>query len=66
VPEENNNHTYEDCEPSTLFREFAAECMELARTAPTPEKRTLYLKMASVWHQMAQRWENKASPSVAP
>ena len=66
VPEENNNHTYEDCEPSTLFGEFAAECMELAQTAPTPEKRTLYLKMASVWHQMAQRWEKKASPSVAP
>ena len=66
MPEENNNHTYEDCEPSILFREFAAECMELAQTAPTPEKRTLYLKMASIWHQMAQRWEMKASPSVAP
>ncbi len=24
MPKENNNHTYEDCEPSTLFREFAA------------------------------------------
>jgi hypothetical protein len=45
------------CEPSTLFREFAAECMELAQTTPTPEKRALYLKMASLWHQMAQRWE---------
>ena len=45
MPEENNNHTYEDCEPSTLFREFAAECMELAQTAPTPKKRTLYMKM---------------------
>jgi acid phosphatase class B len=66
MPKDNNNHTYEDCEPSILFREFAAECMELAQTAPTPEKRTLYLKMASVWHQMAQRWEKKASPSVAP
>jgi len=43
----------------TLFREFAAECMELAQTTPTPEKRALYMKMASLWHQMAQRWEKK-------
>jgi acid phosphatase class B len=39
------------------FREFAAECIELAQTASSPEKHALYLKMASVWHQMAQRWE---------
>jgi acid phosphatase class B len=36
---------------------FAAECIELAQTASSPEKHALYLKMASVWHQMAQRWE---------
>ena len=59
MAKENNNHTYEDREPATLFREFAAECMELAQTNPTPEKRALYLKMASVWHQIAQRWEKK-------
>jgi hypothetical protein len=59
VRKENNNHSYEDREPATLFREFAAECLELAQTTPTPEKRALYLKMASVWHQMAQRWEKK-------
>jgi hypothetical protein len=57
MSENNNNHTYEDREPSIVFREFAAECMELAQTTPTPEKRALYLKMASVWHQMALRWE---------
>jgi len=54
---ENNNPTFEGLNPPTLFREFAAECMELAQTAPTPEKRSLYMKMASLWHQMAQRWE---------
>ena len=59
VPKEDNIHTYEDCEPSTLFREFAAECAQLAQTAPTHEKRTLYMRMASVWHQMALRWEEK-------
>jgi len=45
MPKENNNHTYKDRDPPTLFREFAAECMELAQTAPTPKKRTLYMKM---------------------
>jgi hypothetical protein len=59
MPKENNNHTYKDREPSTLFREFAAECMELAQTTPTPEKRSLYMKMASLWHRIAQRWEKK-------
>ena len=59
MPKENNGLTFEGCEPSTLFREFAAECMELAQTAPTPEKHALYLRMASVWHQMAQRWGKK-------
>jgi hypothetical protein len=63
MPKENNNHAYEDCEPSPLFRDFAAECIELAQTASSPEKRALYLKMASVWHQMAQRWEKKGQPS---
>jgi hypothetical protein len=56
-------HTYEGCDPATLFREFAAECMELAQTHPSPEKRALYVKMASVWHQMALRWEHKSQPS---
>jgi hypothetical protein len=64
MSKENNNHTFEGCEPSTLFREFAAECMELAQTTPTPEKRALYLKMASLWHQMAQRWEKKGEPGL--
>jgi hypothetical protein len=59
MPNENNGPTFEGLDPPTLFREFAAECMQLAKTTLTPEKQALYLKMASVWHQMAQRWENK-------
>ena len=57
MPKENIDH--EVLNPPVLFREFAAECMELAQTTPTPEKRALYLKMARVWHQMAQRSEKK-------
>ena len=45
--------------PPTLFRQFASEFVELAQSTPLPEKRTLYMKMASVWHQMALRWETK-------
>ena len=59
MPKENNNHTFEGCEPSSLFRDFVAECIELAQAASSPKKRALYAKMASVWHQMAQRWEKK-------
>jgi hypothetical protein len=60
MSKEDNGITFEGRDPSILFREFAAECIELARTTPTPEKPTLYLKMASVWHEMAQRWEKKS------
>jgi hypothetical protein len=34
--------------------------MELAQRASSPEKRAMYLKMASVWFQMAVRWEKKS------
>jgi hypothetical protein len=57
MPKENNGPTFEGCNPATLFREFAADCIELSQTDRSPEKHVLYMKMASVWHQMAQRWE---------
>jgi len=57
MPTESNNPVFEGLSAPTLFREFAAECAQLAETAPTPEKRALYLRMASVWHQFAVRWE---------
>jgi len=60
MPEKDNGITFEGCEPSTLFRQFAAECIELAQAASSPEKHAPYLKMASVWHQTAQRWEKKS------
>jgi hypothetical protein len=46
-------------DPPKQFREFAAECMELAQTTRSPEKRNVYLEMARVWHQMALRWEKR-------
>jgi hypothetical protein len=44
--DEKDEITFEGCEPSMLFREFSAECMELAQTASLPEKRALYMKFA--------------------
>jgi hypothetical protein len=58
MPKENQEPCFEGLNPPTLFREFAAECMELAQI-PSHEKRAPYLKMASIWHQIAQRWEKK-------
>jgi hypothetical protein len=60
MPGKNDVTTFEGCEPSTLLREFAAECIGLARMASSPEKHALYLKMASVWHRMARRWEKRS------
>ena len=51
-------------DPAKQFREFAAECMELARTARSLEKRKVYLEMARVWHQMALRWEKRLQRSL--
>jgi len=60
MPKESNGLEFEGLNAPTLFREFAAECTQLAQATPTPEKRALYLRMASVWHQMALRWEKKS------
>ena len=38
LPKDDSGLLFEDCEPATLFREFAAECIELAQTNPSPEK----------------------------
>ena len=48
-------------DPAVQFREYAAECVELAQTSNSPEKRKVYLDMARVCHQRALQWE-KVSP----
>ena len=46
MPKENEEPCFEGLNAPTLFREFAAECMALAQTIPSHEKRALYLKIA--------------------
>ena len=48
MPGKNDEITFEGCEPSMFFREFAAECVELAQTASSPDKHALYLKMIRI------------------
>jgi len=42
--------------PPSIYREFAAELRELARTA-TDSSRAIYLKMANTWTYAAVRFE---------
>ena len=42
--------------PPSIYREYAAELRELARTA-TDSSRALYLKMANTWSYAAVRFE---------
>ena len=42
---------------SKLFREYAAEFVELARSAASADQRFLYLKAANLWQETAIRWE---------
>ena len=43
--------------PPMIYREYAAELRDLARTA-TDGSRTLYLKMANTWAYAAVRFES--------
>ena len=43
--------------PAVRFREFTAECLELALKTHSPEKRQVYLDLARVCFQLALRWE---------
>ena len=50
--------TFEGLNPA-LFREFATECMELARDTTSRKERTLFLRLTGMWEQLAQSWEKK-------
>jgi len=44
-------------DPAAQYREFTAECLELAQKTRSPEKRRVYLDLARVCFQLALRWE---------
>ena len=49
--------------PPQIYREYAAECRALARTATNVSQRGLYLKMANTWTYAAVRFEAGLEPS---
>ena len=42
----------------SIYREYAHEYKELARSTPDEHQRALYLKMANMWEHAAIRFEN--------
>ena len=50
--------------PAAQFREFTAECLELAEKARSPERRRVYLDLARVCFKLALRCE-KGSDSAS-
>ena len=42
------------------YRRYAAECIRLAQQLRDPAETALLLRMASVWHRLAERVENEA------
>jgi hypothetical protein len=47
-----------------MYREYANEYKELARSTSDDLQRALYLKMASMWEHAALRFENGFEPSA--
>ena len=50
--------------PAAQFREFTAECLELAAKTRSPEKRRVYLDLARACFQLALRWEKDSGGAL--
>ena len=61
MPKENDGHTFEGLSPR-LFRKYSAQCMKLAQNTQSSHDRALFLEMATIWHQLAQRLEKGKKP----
>jgi hypothetical protein len=40
--------------PSSQYREFAADCLRLARSAKSEDERLILLEMAATWRSLAE------------
>jgi hypothetical protein len=36
------------------YRRLAAECLRIAETTPSPTDRAMLIRMAQIWHRMAE------------
>jgi hypothetical protein len=46
---------------ATAYRQYAAECLQAAKFATSPEVREALLSMAQRWNEAAVRWERNAA-----
>ncbi|MBV8897453.1 MAG: hypothetical protein JO051_13155 [Acidobacteriaceae bacterium] len=56
---------------AAAYRQYAAECLQAAKFATSPEVREALLSMAQRWNEAADRWERNAAqladaPAPAP
>jgi hypothetical protein len=51
-------------DPAAQFREFTAECLELAEKTHSSKKRQAYLDLARVYFQLALSWEKGSGGAV--
>jgi hypothetical protein len=49
---------------ATDYRQFAKECLQIAATASTDQRLTLF-EMARAWHQLAQEQERAEQLALA-
>jgi hypothetical protein len=47
--------------PSTQYREFAEECVRLAKQAKGDHQKKVLKEMAEVWHKLAEEADKKES-----
>jgi len=45
---------------STQYREFAADCLRLAKTAKTDDERKILREMAATWQKLAEDADEQA------
>jgi uncharacterized protein YciW len=56
----------DDVSASTRYRRLARECLEVAHTFPSGERRTVLLQMAQVWQRLADEYADTSAPLLRP
>jgi hypothetical protein len=49
---------------SEEYRRFAEECVQIARSAKSPQSRAALLQMAQVWFRLAQEHVSDAAKTI--
>jgi hypothetical protein len=52
-------------ERTKQYRRFAQECLEMARTAQSPQTRAILMQMAQVWFRLAEERVSDVAENLA-